>query len=1159
MKRKWRYQFLSPNRQIVPYLVLLSTLLLTAIATYYVESTARNQERLRFDSSIQRTENLIRDHVKTYIALLRAGSGLFASQDTVDREEFRAYMERLQLREEYPGIQGIGFTIRLSPSEIAPLTDRMEQEGISNFRIHPNYPRPEYHGIIYLEPLDQRNRTAIGYDMFSEPVRRKAMERARDGGLPAASGRVTLRQEIDQKKQAGFLIYFPIYQGNSIPPTVIERRQKLIGFIYSPFRMGDLMQGLFGSNPELFIDFKIYDGLAITPGNLLYDSNPESPVGFKPRFQRMALIDIAGQTWTIHYTSRPELDFNSQQIIAPYIALSGGIVSLILFGLMRSQIQARRTAEKNAMELRKSEKALRDSEARFQVFMDYSPAVAWMCDATGRMLYCSKSYIKTFNVPEQRLGITVSDLFSPYLASKFLENISIVVSENRVLEEIESIPRRDGTIGEFLVYQFPIWDAYGHPLVGGVAIDRTESRQAEALLRRSEVQYRTMIEQSPLSILILSLDGLVQRVNRAWEDLWGISGETIKNYNIFNDKQLIEKGVVPYIERGFAGEAVTIPPILYDPHETFPGLSCYGYAQRWVQAYIYPVRDEVSKIREVVFIYEDITERKHAEEELQESESRFRTLIETTFDGIIIHENGIILDANQGAAIMFNCYLGDMIGASVLEFVTFETEDLTLDRIHQYLEAPLEAIGLTKEGISFNLEIISRPHLYKGRQVQVTALRDITNRKQLEDQLRTRAEQLAEANRLKDEFLATLSHELRTPLNAMLGWTQLLMSRQLDEEIFKRATETINRNTRALAQLIEDLLDVSRVITGKLHLSLNPTSLIPIIEVAIDTVRPVAQAKNITIHAALEPNIGIIMADGNRLQQVIWNLLTNAVKFSSEGGRIEVRLGKSQEKGEVSSSDFFFQKQEQFLTPEAEKSESVEYAAIQVSDTGQGISRDFLPFVFERFRQADGSITRKQGGLGLGLAIVRHLVELHGGTVSVDSPGLGQGTTFTVKLPLMGSDLLDGNDDFDNFLSDYDLITESGLKLNGIRILVVDDEVDARDFVAHILQNCGADVVTVGSAEEALNTFKANSTTSPFQILVSDIGMPRGDGYSLLRQIRLLPPEDGGKIPALALTAYAKAEDRQEAFKAGFDAHLAKPVESYELLFTIANLIGIIG
>ncbi|WRH67198.1 MAG: CHASE domain-containing protein [Planktothrix sp. GU0601_MAG3] len=572
----------------------------------------------------QQTENLIRDRVKTYIALLRAGSGLFATHDPVDRETFRAYMEQLKLRAEYPGIQGIGFTIRVQPSEKDQLIARMKAEGIPNFAIHPDYPRPEYNAIIYLEPPDERNLAAIGFDMFTEPVRRRAMENARDGGVPVASGKVKLLQEIDAQKQAGFLIYFPIYRGNSTPPTVTERRQKLLGFIYSPFRIGDFMQGLFGSRPNAFIDFKIYDGLAITPSCFLYDSNPSRLSGFKPQFEHRKMISIGRQTWTIVYTSRPEIDFNSQRLIAPYIALVGSFVGIILFRLMQSQIKARYMAEKTATELKKSEKALRDSEARFQAFMDYNPAVAWICDYQGKMLYFNKSYAQTFRVSPESLESSIFDIFPPDLASKFLTHISIVASQNLVLEVIESLPRRDGKIGEFLIYQFPIWVAVGEPLVGGVAIDRTESHRAEALLRRSEVQYRTMVEQSPLSILILSLDGSVQRVNRAWEELWGIKGEMIKDYNLLKDQQLIENGIIPYIQKGLAGETVVIPPILYDPHQSFPGLSSYRYAQRWVEAYIYPVRDEVGEIREAVFIYEDITERKHAEEELQESESWFR-------------------------------------------------------------------------------------------------------------------------------------------------------------------------------------------------------------------------------------------------------------------------------------------------------------------------------------------------------------------------------------------------------------------------------------------------------------------------------------------------------------------------------------------------------
>lgn len=1144
MKRKWLYQFLSPHRQIVPHLVLLGTLLLTAIATYYVESTARTQDHLQFNASVQQTENLIRDRVKTYIALLRAGSGLFASHETVDREKFRAYMKQLKLRGEYPGIQGIGFTIRVRPSEKDQLIARMKAEGIPNFAINPDYPRPEYHAIIYLEPLDKRNQAAIGFDMFTEPVRRRAMEHARDGGVPAASGKVKLRQEIDAQKQAGFLIYFPIYRGNSTPPTVKERREKLLGFIYSPFRMGDLMKGLFGNHRESFIDFEIYDGLAITPSSLLYTSNPEHLLDFKPQFERRKMLSIAGQTWTIIYTSRPELDFNSQRLIAPYIALVGSLVGVILFGLMRSQIQARHLAEKTAMELTKSEKALRDSEARFQAFMDYNPAVAWICDHQGKMLYFNKSYAHTFKVSSESLETSIFDIFPPDLASKFLTHISIVASQNLVLEVIESLPRRDGKIGEFLIYQFPIWVAVGEPLVGGVAIDRTDSHRAETLLRRSEVQYRTMVEQSPLSILILSLEGSVQRVNRAWEQLWGIKGEMIKDYNLLQDQQLIQKGMIPYIKKGLAGETVAIPPILYDPHQSFPGLSSYGYAQRWVEAYIYPVRDEVGEIREAVFIYEDITERKHAEEELQESEAWFRTLIETTFDGIIIHENGMILDANQGAYIMFDYPLGQMMGSSFLDLVTPASQNLILQNINNNREDPLEVIGLRKNGTIFDVEIIGRSQIYKGRQVQVTALRDITNRKQLEAQLRTRAEELTEANRLKDEFLATLSHELRTPLNAILGWTQLLISRDLDKETFNRATETINRNTRALAQLIEDLLDVSRIINGKLNFSPSPTALIPVVEAAIETVRSITEAKNITINISCEPKIGMVLGDSNRLQQVMWNLLTNAIKFSPEGGEIQVKIYQSQDQN----------------SPEMDSnSEAVDYVEIQVSDTGQGISKDFLPFVFERFRQADGSITRKQGGLGLGLTIVRHLVEIHGGTVTVNSPGLGKGTVFTVKLPLMTPEISKDDQNLQGGFSDHDLMFESCLKLKGIKILVVDDEVDARDLVAHILENCGSEVITTGSAEEALNIFKANSVLSPFHILISDIGLSGGDGYSLLRQIRLLPPEEGGQIPALALTTYAKDEDRQAAFSAGFHAHLAKPVEPHELLFTIANLIGIIG
>ena len=382
-----------------------------------------------------------------------------------------------------------------------------------------------------------------------------------------------------------------------------------------------------------------------------------------------------------------------------------------------------------------------------------------------------------------------------------------------------------------------------------------------------------------------------------------------------------------------------------------------------------------------------------------------------------------------------------------------------------------------------------------------------------------------QANRLKDEFLATLSHELRSPLNAMLGWLSLLRTRKFDEATRTRALETIERNAKSQAQLVEDILDVSRIIRGQLRLNVRPVNLVPVMEAAIDTVRPAASSKNLQLQCVLDPSAGPVSGDSDRLQQIVWNLLTNAVKFTPKGGHVQIRLER------INS-----------------------HVEITVTDTGQGIRADFLPFVFDRFRQADSSITRSFSGLGLGLAIVRHLVELHGGTVHADSPGEGLGATFTVKLPLMAVSMtandtqrvhptVGGTVSFKNFPS-----------LEGLRVLVVDDEADARELLTQLLNEFGVEVVAVATADEAIRVLMEQA--SRLNILVSDIGMPNQDGYTLLRRVRALLPENGGQIPAVALTAYARTEDRTAALLAGFQSHVAKPVELGELIAVIANLTG---
>ena len=382
------------------------------------------------------------------------------------------------------------------------------------------------------------------------------------------------------------------------------------------------------------------------------------------------------------------------------------------------------------------------------------------------------------------------------------------------------------------------------------------------------------------------------------------------------------------------------------------------------------------------------------------------------------------------------------------------------------------------------------------------------------------------ANCAKDEFLSILSHELRTPLNAILGWSTMLRQKNLSEDKVARALETIERNAKSQAQLIEDILDISRIITGKLRLRVRPVNLVPVIESAIESVQLAAEAKSIRLHSVLDSEAGPLLGDADRLQQVVWNLLSNALKFTPKDGRVQISLQR------VNS-----------------------HVEITVSDTGAGISSDFLPFVFDRFSQHDSTTTRSYGGLGLGLAIVRQLVELHGGTVTVVSPGIGQGTTFTVKLPVMIIHLPPSDPEPLNSLVEPNGRFQASPTLEGLRILVVEDEADALELLSTILEKYGADVIAVASVKEALTIIETASDRS-LDVLVSDIGMPDEDGYSLIRKLRQLEAQRGGRLPAIALTAYARNDDRQQALLTGFQMHLTKPVDAAELVAVVASLTG---
>jgi CheY-like chemotaxis protein len=411
-------------------------------------------------------------------------------------------------------------------------------------------------------------------------------------------------------------------------------------------------------------------------------------------------------------------------------------------------------------------------------------------------------------------------------------------------------------------------------------------------------------------------------------------------------------------------------------------------------------------------------------------------------------------------------------------------------------------------------------------------LADISARKHAEQEradLLNRAQTArleAERNgRLKDEFLATLSHELRTPLNAILGWARLLHGGQLDANTASRAIESVERNAIIQTKLVEDLLDVSLIITGKWRLETRPVDLCASVETSLEAVRTTAEAKEITLMRELDSRVGLVMGDPSRVQQILWNLLSNAVKFTPKRGLIQVRVTRDGAN-----------------------------AAISVKDNGKGISEEFLPYVFERFRQADGSLTRRYGGLGLGLAIARHLAELHGGTIEVESAGENQGALFTLKLPLLSewsserptAEVIP----FPSVAASEAVPPELSTTLKGLRILVVDDEPGSRELLLTLLSHCGAEVLTGSSAAEAL----AEVARSKPDVLISDIEMPDEDGYALVRKLRSLEDELAPHLPAVALTAHARTEDRMQALAAGFDTHVSKPVEPAELVTVVASL-----
>jgi PAS domain S-box-containing protein len=804
---------------------------------------------------------------------------------------------------------------------------------------------------------------------------------------------------------------------------------------------------------------------------------------------------------------------------------------------------------------RRTEEALRQSEAQYRAIYDQVLVGIAQVDLSGKFLQINERFCEIVErSPADLLTLQMQDFTHPddlphnlVLFQQMLEDGSSFEIEKRYI-------RPNGSQVWVRNHVSLVRDVDGQPqFCVAVTEDITERKQAESALNEQRQLLETILKHTVNAIIVCDADGNLTFANPEARRLAQLDPQ-----DTTLDLDLMDWGT------SYDADGNVIPVEDYAISKALQGEISNVFETRMVRAdgSYYDILVSAApllndgKIVGAVADFVDISDRKRVEDDRKEAQDALRNSAEQLSLALTAAKLG---DWSWDAAtdiVSFSEPVAKMFGLPPGPYMTWTEMQSLLhpddrDRARSQVEQAIaEHSDYDIEYRVVHADQTERWVAAKGRaqydesgQVlgMLGVVQDITHRKQAEverEQLLAREkaarEQAETANRIKDEFLAVLSHELRSPLNPILGWSKLLQTQKLDEHRTQQALATIERNAKLQTQLIEDLLDVSRILRGKLSLTITPIRLNNIIEAALETVRLAAEAKGIHLQKIFNLENDQVMGDAARLQQVVWNLLSNAVKFTPNGGRVEIRLESAGETRKAGADDLTTSSPS--LTPH-----SALYAQLTVTDTGKGISPDFLPHVFDYFRQEDGTTTRKFGGLGLGLAIVRHITELHGGTVWAESSGEGLGATFTLQLPLIHTSVrVDVKDE-----------TPTPVNLPGLRVLAVDDDDDIRELIAFVLQQAEAEVRVVASAPEVLQQLK---TFSP-SILIFDVGMPEMDGYMLMRQVRSLPAEQGGTIPAIALTAYAGELNQQQAMAAGFQLHLAKPVEPDKLVEAIVTLL----